>query len=209
MARRPCHAGCGLRSGCASWRPPWLLDRAGRLLRWRRNMAVSTAEGSFLRDLGVDRMLRQLFGDLESRPLGTCPMQAQLRLLIDAVALGEHRVFGVKRPCRAPAVCHAGRRCAAERRYAVSRPRPLRRGSVAQAHRPDGRARPGACALASSTPGGPSRHRHDRHPWFGAEMQRAVAGPNPRYPILARTAETDTWFNAALRTRRHILRQRR
>ena len=39
--------------------------------------------GSFLREIGVDRMLRLLFGDLESRVAGIYPMQAQRRLLVD------------------------------------------------------------------------------------------------------------------------------
>jgi hypothetical protein len=51
--------------------------------------------GSYLRDIGVDASLRDLFFRLKSGVLVVYPMEAQLRLLIDAAAAGEHRVFGV------------------------------------------------------------------------------------------------------------------
>lgn len=52
--------------------------------------------GTFLRDQGVDRDLARRFSRLKSGPLVVYPMAAQLRLLIDAAAVGENRVFGLE-----------------------------------------------------------------------------------------------------------------
>jgi hypothetical protein len=52
--------------------------------------------GKFVRGLGVDWELRQLFGDVKSGPQVVYGMPEQLRLLIDANAVGEQRVFGLE-----------------------------------------------------------------------------------------------------------------
>jgi hypothetical protein len=54
------------------------------------------AFGQFLKELGLDWELGQLFGDMKSGPLVVYPMPGQLRLLIDANAAGEQRVFGLE-----------------------------------------------------------------------------------------------------------------
>jgi Transposase DDE domain group 1 len=54
------------------------------------------AFGTFLREQGVDRDLARRFTRLKSGPLVVYPMPAQLRLLIDAAAVGENRVFGLE-----------------------------------------------------------------------------------------------------------------
>ena len=59
-------------------------------------VAGLVAFGTFLRAIGVDRKLRELFGDLKSRTLGKYPMEAQLRLLIDLYMAGEQRVFATE-----------------------------------------------------------------------------------------------------------------
>jgi hypothetical protein len=52
--------------------------------------------GAFLRDLGVDRELKQAFGHLKASRSVIYPMGAQMRLLLDMFVAGEHRVFGLE-----------------------------------------------------------------------------------------------------------------
>lgn len=52
--------------------------------------------GGYLRSIGLDNDMRQLFGRLKTAPGVVYPMYAQLRLLTDAFAVGETRVFGVE-----------------------------------------------------------------------------------------------------------------
>jgi hypothetical protein len=52
--------------------------------------------GSFCRRKGVDAELRRLFFRLKSSPMVVYPMEAQLRLLLDANVAGEARVFGLE-----------------------------------------------------------------------------------------------------------------
>ena len=162
--------------------------------------------GTFLRAIGVDRELRELFGDLKSRVLGKYPMEAQLRLLIDLFMVGEQRVFGLEGMASDPVfVLLAGGVLP----------------SVDTVYRDLGRfddeALTSLTALMAShglVPVQKLRRRKEVHvdidttvtPVFGAEMQGAVPGPNPQYhgrpsyhPILARVAETDTCVNACLR----------
>lgn len=52
--------------------------------------------GRFLREEGIDRDLRDRFWQLKGGPLVVYPMEAQLRLLLDASVLGTERVFGLE-----------------------------------------------------------------------------------------------------------------
>lgn len=52
--------------------------------------------GKFVRSLGIDWELRQLFGDVKAGSQVVYPMPEQIRLLIDANAVGEQRVFGLE-----------------------------------------------------------------------------------------------------------------
>ena len=52
--------------------------------------------GTYLREQGIDCELARRFTRLKSGPLVVYPMAAQLRLLIDAAAVGENRVFGLE-----------------------------------------------------------------------------------------------------------------
>ena len=52
--------------------------------------------GQFLKKLGFDWELGRLFGDMKRGPRVVYPMPAQLRLLVDANAAGEQRVFGLE-----------------------------------------------------------------------------------------------------------------
>jgi hypothetical protein len=62
--------------------------------------------GAFIRDLGVDQALRDQFRHLKSGPMVVDPMEAQMRLLMDAAAVGEHRVFGVESLSADPLFVH-------------------------------------------------------------------------------------------------------
>jgi hypothetical protein len=52
--------------------------------------------GTFCRRKGVDAELRRLFFRLKGSPMVVYPMEAQLRLLLDANVVGEARVFGLE-----------------------------------------------------------------------------------------------------------------
>jgi hypothetical protein len=52
--------------------------------------------GGFVRELGIDRELREHFGRLKSSCWVIYPMEAQIRLLLDAAVAGEERVFGLE-----------------------------------------------------------------------------------------------------------------
>jgi len=181
--------------------------RVGRTDPSLTAVAGLVAFGSFLRDLGVDRTLRQLFGELKSRLLGIYPIEAQLRLLIDAFVVGEHRVFGVEGLAADPlfVMLAGGVLPSVDTLY-----RDLDRFDDEALHNLTG-----LMVTHGLVPVRSLRQRRIVHldidttvtPVFGAEMQGAVPGPNPRYrgrpsyhPIVARVAQTDTCVNAALRT---------
>jgi hypothetical protein len=160
--------------------------------------------GAFMRDLGVDQALRDAFWRLKPGPLVVYPMEAQMRLLIDAAAVGEHRVFGVEALSADPLFVHlaGGVVPSLDTIY-----RDLRRfdepalGALEEMMAAHGLApvrakrRPMAHLDIDTTV----------EPTFG-EHEGALPGPNPRYhgrpsyhPILARCAETDTVVGGKLR----------
>ncbi len=54
----------------------------------------------------MDQALRDAFWHLKPGALVVYPMEAQMRLLIDAAAVGEHRVFGVEALSADPLFVH-------------------------------------------------------------------------------------------------------
>lgn len=52
--------------------------------------------GAFLRRIGLDAVLRASFGELKQGSSVVYPMECQMRLLIDANAVGEQRIFGME-----------------------------------------------------------------------------------------------------------------
>lgn len=62
--------------------------------------------GRFLQQEGVDDELKEMFFELKAGPLVVYPMEAQLRLLIDAYAVGEQRVFGLEALAHDPLFVH-------------------------------------------------------------------------------------------------------
>lgn len=160
--------------------------------------------GGFLRDLGVDASLRDLFFHLKSGVLVIYPMETQLRLLIDAAAAGEQRVFGVEALASDPLFVHVagGVVPSIDTIY-----RDLRRFDEQAIV--DLEALVAEHGLAAVR----TKRRPVLHvdidttvePVFG-EHEGAAVGYNPRYhgrpsyhPILARCAETDTVVGAKLR----------
>ena len=160
--------------------------------------------GVHLRHLGVDRELHEKLGRLKAGPRVVYPMGAQMRLLMDAVAVGEPRVFGVEALAADPLFTH------------------LAGGVVPSIDTLyDDLARFDDRAL-SDLEGMVAEHGLVRVPQlrgtfvhldvdtsvlpvFG-ELEGALPGPNPRYhgrpsyhPMIARIAETDTIVGAQLR----------
>jgi hypothetical protein len=160
--------------------------------------------GAFARELGVDGELRRRFERLKDGRAVVYPMGAQLRLLMDAFAVGEHRPFGVEGLASDALFAHlAGGFCPSidtiyrdldrfddrgirelEQMVADHGLAPLLRRRLTQVH------------LDIDT---------TVTPVFG-DHEGALPGPNPRYrgrpsyhPMLARIAETDTVIGAALR----------
>jgi hypothetical protein len=161
--------------------------------------------GAYLREQGVDAELAEHFGDMKPGSLVVYPMQAQLRLLMDLHVVGEPRVFGLEAVAHDPLFVR------------------LAGGAVPSIDtvyddlaRFDGERNAMLEAIVA-------RHgllplHGQRHgivhvdidtsvlPLFGAQMEGAVPGPNPRYhgrpsfhPVIARIAETDTICGALLR----------
>ena len=163
--------------------------------------------GAYLKQLGVDDQFQRLFGDMKTGLQVVYPMDAQLRLLTDAYAVGEHRPFGLEALAADPLFVHlaGGTVPCLDTVY-----RDLARfdgPSIAtletmMAHH----------GLALLT-GWRRKRQAVMHldfdttvlPVFGA-LQGAAVGPNPRYhgrpsyhPVLARVAETDALVGALLR----------
>jgi hypothetical protein len=160
--------------------------------------------GAFLREIGVDGALRDQFWRLKSGAMVVYPMQAQLRLLMDAAAIGEARVFGVEALSADPLFVHlaGGVVPSLDTVY-----RDLRRfDDQAVADLEQMVAEHGLVPVRA-------KRRAMIHldvdttvePVFG-NHEGALPGPNPRYhgrpsyhPIIARCAETDTVVGAKLR----------
>jgi hypothetical protein len=160
--------------------------------------------GKFTRDLGVDQDLRRAFWHLKSGAMVIYPMEVQMRLLIDAAAVGEHRVFGVEALSADPLFVHlaGGVVPSLDTIY-----RDLRRfDDPAIAAMEEMMAKHGLAPVRAKRR--PAVHLDvdtTVEPTFG-EAEGALPGPNPRYhgrpsyhPILARVAETDTVVGGKLR----------
>jgi len=157
-----------------------------------------------MRDLGVDQELRREFWRLKSGAMVVYPMETQMRLLIDAAAVGEHRVFGVEALSADPLFVHlaGGVVPSLDTIY-----RDLRRfDEPAIAALEDMMAAHGLAPVRAKRR--PVVHLDvdtTVEPVF-SEAEGALPGPNPRYhgrpsyhPILARVAETDTVVGGKLR----------
>jgi hypothetical protein len=77
-------------------RPDPHIIRTGKPDPTLTNVAGLVGFGRFLRDVGIDRELHAEFDRLKSGRGVVYPMGTQLRLLTDAFAMGETRVFGVE-----------------------------------------------------------------------------------------------------------------
>ena len=160
--------------------------------------------GAFIRDIGVDAELTRLFGRLKTGLGVVYPMGAQLRLMMDMFAVGEHRPFAVESLCADPLFTYlAGGSC------------PSLDTLYRDLDRFDDEAITDLEQLVANQGLELMRGRHWREvhidvdttvtPVFG-EHEGALPGPNPRYhgrpsyhPILARVAEADAIIGAALR----------
>jgi hypothetical protein len=160
--------------------------------------------GGFLRGLGIDRELAKQFGQLKDDPRVVYPMGSQMRLLIDAFAMGEGRVFGLEALAADPLFVElaGGVVPSIDTVYAD-----LDRFDDPAIARLEAMVAQQGLAGVSRLRGPFVRMDIDTSvlPLFG-EHEGGVPGPNPRYhgrpsyhPILARIAETDTIVGAKLR----------
>ena len=161
--------------------------------------------GAFVRSLGVDAGLREQFGHLKKDPKVVYPMEAQLRLLIDAAIAGEQRVFGLESLAADPlfVMLAGGAVPSIDVLYDD-----LNRFGVDEIAALDATMSEHGLAPVKA------KSRKQVHldidttvePLFGAQIEGALPGSNPRYhgrpsyhPMLARIAETGTIVGAALR----------
>jgi ATP-dependent protease HslVU peptidase subunit len=163
--------------------------------------------GVYLRKIGIDRQLHEMFGALKSGPRVVYPMGAQLRLLLDAFAVGETRVFGVEGLASDPLFVHlaGGMIPSIDTLYDD-----LNRFDSETLGRLEALVGEQGLARVSGMRRPPGTFVHldvdtTVTPMFG-EHEGALPGPNPRYhgrpsfhPMLARVAETDTVIGAQLR----------
>ena len=200
----------------------WELQAAGRRVRRAdpERIQAGPADGSltavgglvgfgqWLKSLGLDWELRQLFGDMKRGPAVVYPMPEQLRLLIDANTVGEQRVFGLEALAADPLFVHlaGGTVPSIDTVY-----RDLCRFGESSLELLHGlMARHGHAAMSSLK----SVHLDidtTVEPLFG-KQQGALPGPNPHYhgrpsyhPILAVVAETGLCCGAKLRPGNHGL----
>jgi hypothetical protein len=80
--------------------------RAGRNDATLTSVAGLASFGVFCRRKGLDAELRRRFARLKSGSSVVYPMEAQLRLLLDANVVGETRVFGLESLAADPLVVH-------------------------------------------------------------------------------------------------------
>lgn len=160
--------------------------------------------GVYLRRLGIDRQLHERFERIKTGPMVVYPMGAQLRLLVDAFAVGETRVFGVEAIAADPLFVHlaGGGIPSIDTLY-----RDLDRfDAPALVDLEAMMAEQGLHALRRLR--GTYVHMDvdtTVTPVFG-EHEGALPGPNPRYrgrpsfhPMLARIAQSATIIGAVLR----------
>ena len=161
--------------------------------------------GAFLRALGVDRALAEAFGHLKSGKQVVYPMAAQMRMLLDLVVAGEHRVFGLE---SLSADALFVRLCGGIVPSLDTTYRDLARfGEAAIDTLEEMMAQHGLARVRRSLKLRVAHLDIDTtvEPLFG-EHDGALPGPNPHYhgrpsyhPVLARIAETDTCVGAKLR----------
>lgn len=160
--------------------------------------------GAYLRELGVDRDLQSTFGRLKRGAGVVYPVGAQMRLLMDIFAVGEHRPFAVESLSGDALFAHlAGGTCSSlDTLY-----RDLARFDEPSLSALDAMMASHGAAMVRACSAKIVHLDVDTTvtPLFG-EHEGGLPGPNPRYhgrtsyhPILARVAETDTILGAELR----------
>ncbi len=160
--------------------------------------------GVYLRRIGIDRELRDKLGRLKEGSRVVYPMGTQMRLLMDALAVGETRVFGVEALAADPLFVRlaGGAVPSIDTLYDDL----ARFDDTALSDLESTVAEHGLVRVPQLR--GPFVHLDidtSVLPIFG-EHEGAVPGPNPRYrgrpsyhPMIARIAETDTIVGAQLR----------
>jgi hypothetical protein len=162
--------------------------------------------GAFLRAIGVDRQLREAFGDMKTGRSVVYPMAAQLRMLLDLFVLGEHRVFGLESLSADSLFTYL---CGGVVPSLDTTYRDLTRFDNDSLSKLEGLMAQHGLETVRRTKKLRVAHLDidtTVEPVFGEEVDGAVPGPNPHYrgrpsyhPILARIAETDSCVGGLLR----------
>lgn len=186
-------------------RPDPRIIRSGRPDPTVTSVAGLVGFGVFLREVGVDRAFDADFNRLKAGRGVVYPMGAQLRLLTDAFAVGETRVFGVEGLAADPLFTYLAGGVVPSldtlyddlERFDAEALRVLEQRVAEHGLTRVPRLRGPFVHLDLDT---------TVLPMFG-EHEGAVVGPNPRYhgrpsfhPMLARIGETGTIVGAQLRS---------
>lgn len=168
------------------------------------SVAGLVAFGVYLNDIDIDAQLADLFGHIKTGKSVVYPMQTQIRTLMDAMAMGEQRIFYLESLSADPLFVHLAGGCISSIDTMYRDLERFRAGDITcleelMAHH----------GRAVAIPRGISKVHLDIdstvEPLFGSQ-EGVVPGYNPRYhgrpsyhPILARIQETDACVGAILR----------
>jgi hypothetical protein len=162
--------------------------------------------GAYLYELGIDRVLHQLFNHLKTGNRTVYVMGIQLRLLIDLFVVGEFRIFGLEALAADPLFV---RLCGGVVPSLDTPYRDVRRFHASEIDALEElMAAQGVAALGRRPRGSKVHVDIDTtvEPLFGDAIEGAELGYNPQYhgrpsyhPVVIRVAETDTAVGAVLR----------
>lgn len=162
--------------------------------------------GAYLYELGIDRVLHQLFNHLKTGNRTVYLMGIQLRLLIDLFVVGEFRIFGLEALAADPLFV---RLCGGVVPGLDTAYRDVRRFDALAIDVLEALMSAQGVALLGKRPRGSKTHVDidtTVETVFGDDVEGAVQGYNPQFhgrpsyhPILIRIAETDTMVGAVLR----------
>ena len=162
--------------------------------------------GAYLRELGIDRVLHELFNHLKTGPRTVYVMGVQLRLLIDLFVVGEFRIFGLEALAADPLFV---RLCGGVVPSIDTPYRDVRRFGASEIDALEALMAAQGLALLGRRARGSKVHMDidtTVEPLFGETIEGAERGYNPQYhgrpsyhPVVIRIAETDTVAGALLR----------
>lgn len=162
--------------------------------------------GAYLYELGIDRVLHEVFNRLKTGNRTVYVMGIQLRLLIDLFVVGEFRIFGLEALAADPLFV---RLCGGVVPSLDTPYRDVRRFDAPAIDALEALMAAQGVALLGRRPRGSKTHVDvdtTVEPLFGDTIEGAEVGYNPQFhgrpsyhPVVIRIAETDTMVGAGLR----------